>query len=89
MAKFNVPGELLPAVIGLEIGGGAAILFGFQLRYSAGALAVFCLLTAAIFHSNFAVPAELTQFFKDLALAGALMVIAMASFDGGRSAQKT
>jgi len=43
---------------------------------SCGALALFCLATAFGFHLNLADKAERTLFIKDLAIAGALMVIA-------------
>ena len=76
MASFGVPTLLLPAVIALEIGAGAAVLLGWRLPYTAGALAAFCLLTAAIFHHDLADKVERTLFFKDLAIAGGLMVLA-------------
>lgn len=76
MAEFEVPAVLLPAVIALEIGAGLALMFGFQVRYSAGALGLFCLLTAVIFHHQLGIPPERTLFFKDIALAGALIALA-------------
>lgn len=79
MAGGGVPGFLLPAVIALELGGGLALLLGWKLQYSAGALAIFCIATAVIFHHDFANASERNVFFKDLAIAGALMVIAVAS----------
>jgi putative oxidoreductase len=84
MAEFHVPGYLLWAVIALEIGAGVALLLGWRLVWSAGALAVFCVLTASIFHLNFAVPAERTLFFKDLAIAGGLLAIAAGAWNGRR-----
>jgi putative oxidoreductase len=82
MAEFNVPGFLLPAVIALEVGAGLALLVGFQVRYSAAALGAFCVLTAVIFHHQLNVPVERTMFFKDIALAGALIAIAASSVSG-------
>jgi putative oxidoreductase len=79
MEAGGVPGFLLPAVIALELGGGLALLLGWKMQYAAGALAVFCVLTAVIFHHDFANAAERNVLFKDLALAGALMVIAVTS----------
>ena len=78
MAEFGVPAALLPAVIALEIGAGIALLAGWRLRYAAGALAVFCLLTAIIFHHELGVKTERTLFLKDLAIAGALLVMSAA-----------
>ena len=52
------------------------MLIGWQLPFAAGALALFCIATAIGFHLNLADKAERTLFVKDLAIAGALMVIA-------------
>jgi putative oxidoreductase len=76
MAQHHVPGWLLPAVILLELGAGAALLIGWRPMVSAGALGLFCVATAFVFHFDLANKAERTLFFKDLALGGALMVIA-------------
>jgi putative oxidoreductase len=80
MAQFDVPGALLPAVIAFELGAGIMLLSGWKLAYSAGALAIFCLLTATIFHHQLGIALERTQFLKDLALAGALAVIAAGAW---------
>jgi putative oxidoreductase len=76
MAAHRVPASLLPAVAVFELGAGAALLIGWQLPIAAGALAFFCLATAFVFHLNLTDKAERTLFFKDVALAGALIVIA-------------
>jgi putative oxidoreductase len=76
MDQFKLPRLLLPAVIALEIGAGLGLAIGWRLPIFAGILAAFCLATAAVFHRNLADRAERTQFFKDIALAGALVVIA-------------
>jgi putative oxidoreductase len=80
MAQFDLPGVLLPVVIAFELGAGTMLLSGWKLAYSAGALAIFCLLTAAIFHHQLSIAPERTQFLKDLALAGALAVIAAGAY---------
>lgn len=76
MAAHRLPTVLLPAVAAFELGTGLALLIGWQLPIAAGALALFCLATAFVFHLNFTEKAERTLFFKDMALAGALIVIA-------------
>ena len=76
MAAHHIPGVLLPLVILLELSAGGAPLIGWQLPFAAGALALFCIATAIGFHLNLADKAERTLFVKDLAIAGALMVIA-------------
>lgn len=80
MAAHHIPGALLPGVIALELGAGLAILLGWQLSFAAGTLALFCLATAFGFHFDFADKAERTLFFKDLAIAGSLMMIAATAW---------
>lgn len=80
MAEHRVPGALLPLVIVLEIGGGLLVLSGWQSRWAALALAVFCVMTALVFHLDLGDKVERTQFVKDLAIAGGLL--ALASYNG-------
>jgi putative oxidoreductase len=79
MAAHHVPALLLPLVILLELGAGVALMIGWKLPYAAGALALFCVATALVFHLDLADKAERTLLVKDLAIAGALMVIAAAA----------
>lgn len=91
MASKGVPGELLPLVILLQIGGALALIVGFHVRWAALALAGFCLLSAAIFHSDFANQMQQIMFMKNLAIAGGLAVLAASgagaySWDARRAA---
>jgi putative oxidoreductase len=70
MAAHGVPGELLPVVGAFEILAALALLTGCMLRPIAALAATFCLLTAVVFHLDFADHVERTMFFKDLAIAG-------------------
>jgi putative oxidoreductase len=79
MTQFGVPTFFLPAVIALELGGGLAILIGWRVREAAGALGIFCVLTAAIFHHQLGIKTETTLFLKDLAIAGGLLALAAGS----------
>ena len=72
----GVPGMLLPLVILLEIGGGLALIVGWQVRWAALALAGFSILSAFIFHANFADQMQSIMFMKNLAMAGGLIVLA-------------
>ena len=54
MEAMGVPGALLPLTILLELGGGLAVLFGLLTRTTALFTAGFTILTAFLFHSNFA-----------------------------------
>jgi len=75
MQAFGVPGPLLPLAIVAELGGGLAILVGFFARMAALALAGFCIVAGAIFHSNFADDVQMVLFLKNLALAGGLLLL--------------
>jgi putative oxidoreductase len=75
MAKLGVPGPLLVAVIALQLLAGIAMAVGWNARYGAAALGLFCLATAALFHTNFAMRNELLHFEKDLAIAGGMLVL--------------
>ena len=76
--RFGIPGALLPAVIALQLGGGLLVVAGAMTRIAALAFALFCALTAVLFHWNFAVYNELLHFEKDLAIAGGFLVLAAA-----------
>jgi putative oxidoreductase len=75
MAKVGVPGALLPLVILTEVGGGLALLFGFQAKWVALALAGFSVLSALIFHLNFSDQMQMIQLMKNLAMAGGLLMV--------------
>jgi len=74
-AAYGVPVWLLPAAILVEFAGGVMIALGWQTRVAALALAAFCLATALIFHTNFEDRNQLIHFEKDLALAGAFLIL--------------
>ncbi len=76
MARFGVPGALLPLVIALEIAAPILIAIGWHTRLAALALAGFCLLTALFFHADFANPNQQLHFWKNLAMAGGFIVLA-------------
>lgn len=76
MDAMGVPGMLLPLVIILELGGGLAILIGWQTRWTAYALGGFTVVAAVIFHSNFADQTHMIMFMKNLALTGGLLLLA-------------
>lgn len=75
MSSAGVPGALLPVVIATELGGGLAIILGWKTRYVAALLAGFSILTAFIFHSNFADQNQMINFLKNLSIAGGLLLL--------------
>ena len=94
MESQGVPGALLPLVIALELGGGLAILAGAFTRWIAVAIALFSLVSAAIFHADFADPMQAISFWKNVAMAGGFLVLAAngpgnLSLDAWRATRRT
>jgi putative oxidoreductase len=81
MQASGVSGSLLPLVILTELGGGALVALGLFTRFAAFALMGFCLLTALLFHTNFADVDQTIHFNKDIAIAGGFL--ALVAFGGG------
>jgi putative oxidoreductase len=75
MEAMGVPGALLPLVILLEIGGGLAVIIGWKTQWAAGALALFSLAAAVIFHNNFGDQMQMIMFMKNIAIAGGFMLL--------------
>jgi hypothetical protein len=50
----------------VELGGGLLLVSGFWTRTAATALALFCLVTALTFHSNFANQSQMIHFLKNV-----------------------
>ncbi|EOC1473152.1 DoxX family protein [Cronobacter turicensis] len=77
MEAMGVPGFILPLVVLLEFGGGLAIVFGFLTRTTALITAIFTLLTAFLFHSNFAEGVNSIMFMKNFSIAGGYLLLAL------------
>ena len=60
----------------IELGLGLALLFGLFTRPSAFVLAIWCVVTAAIFHTNFADHNMQIHFLKNMGLAGGMLYVA-------------
>ncbi|MEO1090787.1 MAG: DoxX family protein [Pseudomonadota bacterium] len=75
MAAFGVPAELLSAVIAFQLTAGFALLVGFGARIAAFLLAGFSVMTALVFHLDFADQIQTIMFTKNIAVAGGLFVI--------------
>jgi putative oxidoreductase len=85
MEAMGVPGALLPLVILTELGGGLAILVGFQTRLVSIALAGFCLLSGYLFHfvviTGADAAADMTNqimFMKNVTIAGGFLALCAA-----------
>ena len=74
MESMGVPAVLLPLTILVELGGGLALLLGFQARFAALGLAGFSLITALIFHSG---ADDAIHLMKNFAMAGGLIFLVL------------
>jgi len=72
------PALLAPLSAVFEVAGGLAILAGFQTRGVAYLLALFCLVTGALFHFDPANQMQFTMFLKNVAMAGGFLALAHA-----------
>ena len=75
MASQGVPGALLPVVIATEVLGALAIIAGWKTRLVALLLAGFTLLSAFIFHNNFADQVQAIMFLKNVSIAGGFLLL--------------
>ena len=75
MEGFGIPGLLLYPTIVLEIILPLFIIVGYQARFSASLLAIFCIVTAFIFHYDFADQMQTIAFLKNIGLAGGFLFI--------------
>ncbi|GLQ06553.1 DoxX family protein [Sneathiella chinensis] len=75
MEAMGVPGSLLPLVILLELGGGIALIVGFQTRIVAFLLAGFTFLAALLFHLQPDDQMQMIMFMKNVAVTGGLLLL--------------
>ena len=78
-AKQGLPMVELAWILAVvvELGGGLAILFGLFTRPVGLVLAVWCVATALIAHTNLAERAQEIQFFKNMGLTGGFLYVAV------------
>ena len=75
MENFGVPGYLaIPAII-LEILFPLLLIIGYQTKIAALVMMIFTIVVAIIFHTNFDDQMQFITFFKDIAIAGGLIII--------------
>jgi putative oxidoreductase len=80
-------GLLLPASVVIEITGALLLVIGYKMRLVALVLAGFSVVTALLFHANFADKAQTAHFLTNFAVTGGLLALYVAgpgrlSFDG-------
>lgn len=89
MEAMGVPGILLWPTIIFEIVVGLLIVVGYQTRIAAFLLAGFCLVSAVVFHHQFADQIQMIMFLKNFAMAGGFLLLSsvgagMISLDAKR-----
>jgi putative oxidoreductase len=91
LASLGLPLPVLGWLIAIavELGGGMALLFGLATRQAAIVLALWCIATALVAHSNFADRQMQVHFMKNLVMAGGFLYVAILgagrfSLDGWR-----
>jgi len=77
MEGFGVPGFLLWPTIILEILLPVLIIIGYRTQISALLLGGFCIATAFIFHFDFTNQMQIIAFFKNFALSGGFLFLAI------------
>ena len=78
-AKQGLPMVELAWILAVvvELGGGLAILFGLFTRPVGLIMAIWCVATALIAHTNLADRAQEIQFFKNMGLTGGFLYVAV------------
>ena len=87
LARHGVIGSLLPVAIFVELAGAVLIITGYRTKWTCLTLAGFCVMTALLFHANFADRTQMFHFLKNVAIAGGLLALYVTgpgrlSFDG-------
>ena len=77
IAAMGLPVPPLAFVLAVltELGGGLLLLSGYRARAVSLGMAVFCLVTAMVFHHNFADQNQMIHFLKNVMMAGGLLQI--------------
>ena len=75
IAMGGLPGFLAWPAILFEIAVGVSMIVGFQTRVMALLAAGFCIVTALLYHNNFADQAQMISFLKNLGLAGGFLLL--------------
>lgn len=78
MATGGIPAALAWPVVLFEIIAGLALIAGAGTKIAAYALAAFCVASGVLYHFDPADQMEMTQFMKNMALAGGYIALAVA-----------
>jgi putative oxidoreductase len=81
MASMGVPAALLPLVILTELGGGLALLAGYQTRIVAILYFGFCIISGLIFHSGPDMQSQL-MLMKNVTMSGGFIALFLLGAGG-------
>ncbi len=83
MAKEGLPLPLAAGILAdvVELGGGLLLLFGLFTRPAAVVLALWCIATALVAHTDWSKPGNKVNFMKNFAMSGGY--VAMAGLGAG------
>jgi putative oxidoreductase len=70
-----VPSAMAPLIATIELAFVLLLLIGYQVRSSAIAVALFCVISGLIAHTNFGDVNQLNNFLKNLAIAGGALAL--------------
>lgn len=78
IASVGLPLPMLSYLlaIAVELGGGILLVFGYQTRIVSLVIAAFTLVTALVFHNNFADQNQMIHFLKNISITGGLLQVA-------------
>jgi putative oxidoreductase len=75
-AGLPLPPLAFATAVLVELGGGLLLILGYRVRVVGLALAIFSVMTAISFHSNFSDQNQMIHFLKNVMMAGGLLQIA-------------
>jgi putative oxidoreductase len=77
IASVGLPAPVLSYLVAtlIEVGGSLLIILGYRVRPVAAVLALFTMVTAFVFHNNFADQNTMIHFFKNVAITGGLLQV--------------
>jgi len=78
IASVGLPVPMISYLLAIliEVGGGLLLILGYQTRSASFALAAFTLVTALVFHSDFADQNQMIHFLKNISITGGLLQVA-------------
>lgn len=75
LTSGGLPAFLAWPSILFEVAVGVLLLVGFQVRLTALAGAAFCVVSAVLYHNNFADQTQMIMFLKNFAIAGGFLAL--------------